>query len=241
MTEFNFYEDKKYAEAYSKLEFPGTYYLAYRDLPEIISKHVTGIQALDFGCGAGRSTRFLRALGFHVIGVDISVEMLQKAKAQDPSGDYRLMKDSEFGGLSVHSFDLVLSAFTFDNIPGMVEKIQLFKKLGTLLNSSGRMINLVSSPEIYTHEWESFSTRDFPENKHAKSGDTVKILNRAIQDSRPVTDILMTDDAYCKVYGEAQLRILETWKPLARQDEPFEWINETIISPWAIYVLKSDA
>ena len=30
----NVYEDAKRAEAYSKLEFPGTYYLAYRDLPK---------------------------------------------------------------------------------------------------------------------------------------------------------------------------------------------------------------
>ena len=40
----NCYEDARRAEAYAKLEFPGTYYLAYRDLPEIIFEHVTGIR-----------------------------------------------------------------------------------------------------------------------------------------------------------------------------------------------------
>ncbi|MEE8632751.1 MAG: class I SAM-dependent methyltransferase, partial [Candidatus Bathyarchaeia archaeon] len=58
----NVYEDSERAEAYSKLEFPGTYYLAYRDLPKIISDHVKGREALDFGCGTGRSTRFLKRL-----------------------------------------------------------------------------------------------------------------------------------------------------------------------------------
>jgi hypothetical protein len=29
----NVYEDSKRADAYAKMEFPGTYYLAYRDLP----------------------------------------------------------------------------------------------------------------------------------------------------------------------------------------------------------------
>lgn len=38
----NVYEDTQRAEAYAKLEFPGTYYLAYRDLPEIIKEHVVG-------------------------------------------------------------------------------------------------------------------------------------------------------------------------------------------------------
>jgi hypothetical protein len=59
----NVYEDTVRAEAYSRLEFPGTYFLAYRDLPEILSRHVVGGSVVDFGCGAGRSTRFLRRGG----------------------------------------------------------------------------------------------------------------------------------------------------------------------------------
>ena len=59
----NVYEDAKRADSYAKLEFPNTYYLAYRDLPAIIAEHVTGKTAVDFGCGAGRSTRFLAKMG----------------------------------------------------------------------------------------------------------------------------------------------------------------------------------
>ena len=76
----NSYEDETRAESYSKLEFPGTYYLAYRDLPAIIGENVTGRTALDFGCGAGRSTRFLERIGFNVTGVDISPDMIKKAR-----------------------------------------------------------------------------------------------------------------------------------------------------------------
>ena len=50
----NVYGDSERAASYAKLEFPGTYYLAYRDLPEIVNRHVTGIKALDFGCGTGK-------------------------------------------------------------------------------------------------------------------------------------------------------------------------------------------
>ena len=49
MTSFNAYEDKKRAEAYAQLEYPGTYYLAYRDIPDIISEFVNGDKTLDFG------------------------------------------------------------------------------------------------------------------------------------------------------------------------------------------------
>jgi trans-aconitate methyltransferase len=235
---FNFYEDRKYAQAYANLEFPGTYYLAFRDLPRIFTKHIRGRRTLDFGCGAGRSTRFLERLGFEVTGVDISSEMLDRAREQAPSGDYRLIENDDFHDLTDSSFHLILAAFPFDNIPGIDHKIQLFEKLGHLLHASGCMINLVSSEEIYTHEWTSFSTCEFEENRNARVGDRVRVLNRAIQDSRPVTDIFMTDGAYQDIYRKAGMRVVDTWRPLGRPDEPYEWVNETKISPWVIYVLK---
>lgn len=237
MGSFNFYEDAQYADAYSKLEFPGTYYLAYRDLPEIFSQHVTGARAMDFGCGAGRSTRFLRKLGFDVTAIDISQEMIRKARTVDPGGDYRLIAHGDFSQFEAQSFDLVLSAFTFDNVPANKEKVRLLSGLRNLLQPQGKIINLVSAPEIYVYEWASFSTRNYPENKRAKSGDPVRIINTAIADDRPVTDILMTDESYREVYAEAGLEIVSTRKPLGKVDEPFDWVNETKIAPWVIYIL----
>ena len=52
MTFKNVYGDPRFADAYARLQFPGTYSLAYRDLPALLAKHVTGKAALDFGCGA---------------------------------------------------------------------------------------------------------------------------------------------------------------------------------------------
>ncbi|MBN2519141.1 MAG: class I SAM-dependent methyltransferase, partial [Bacteroidales bacterium] len=80
----NSYQDIDRAESYAKLEFSNTYYLAYRDLPGIINKHINGRKALDFGCGTGRSTRFLQQYGFDCIGVDISENMINKAKEFNP-------------------------------------------------------------------------------------------------------------------------------------------------------------
>lgn len=51
-------------EAYSTLEFAKTYHLAFRDLPAIVSRYLKGGSALDFGCGTGRSARFVSGLGF---------------------------------------------------------------------------------------------------------------------------------------------------------------------------------
>src|SRR5512132_3068917 len=113
----NVYEDEERARAYATLQFPGTYYLAFRDLPALIRRYNHGSRALDFGCGTGRSTRFLRNLGLDVIGADISQAMLDQARALDTSGDYYLFQDSIAGEFASGSFDIILAAFTFDNIP----------------------------------------------------------------------------------------------------------------------------
>ena len=233
----NCYEDGSRAVAYATLEFANTYYLAYRDLPTILAEHVTGTRALDFGCGTGRSTRLLRKLGFKVTGVDISEDMLRIARAMDPSGDYRIIPDDNFDELDVATFDLVLSVFTFDNIPGTM-KARIFSDLGELLTPNGTIVSLVSSPEIYTHEWASFTTKDFPQNAAARSGDVVRIVVTDHDDRRPVEDILWTEESYRTVYGEASLQAVQVFKPLAKGDESYTWVSETKIPPWAIYVLK---
>jgi ubiquinone/menaquinone biosynthesis C-methylase UbiE len=233
----NAYEDARFAQAYSQLDFPDTYYLAYRDLPGLIDEHVTGGKAIDFGCGAGRSTRFLRQLGFDACGIDISDEMIELARSIDPTGDYRLIDERGLEQFEEKSCDLIFSAFTFDNIPSMEKKVTLFEGMRLLLNDKGRIVNMVSSPEIYTHEWASFSTRDFPQNKQAKPGDIVKIINTSIEDSRPVDDILWPDKNYRQVYRDAGLSVIKMHKPLALNSEPYNWVNETKIAPWIIYVL----
>lgn len=241
MTFSNSYGDEQRAKAYATLEFPGTYSLAFRDLPQIISSHTKGTRALDFGCGTGRSTRFLKELGFETTGVDISETMLAEARSRDPHGDYRLVTNDGPTDLPNNSFDIVLSAFTFDNIPTMERKVTLFRQLGRVIKSTGRIINLVSSPEIYMHEWASFSTKDYPENRDAKPGDAVRIIMTDVGDRRPVEDIIWPDDAYRETYAQAGLHILESHRPLATGNEPIAWVNETKVAPWVIYVLGKDS
>ena len=237
---FNVYEDAERAESYAKLDFPGTYYLAFRDLPKIIADRVRGTRAMDFGCGAGRSTRFLSRLGFETVGVDISPDMLRKAKEIDPAGDYRLVKDGDLSQFARSSIDLVLAAFTFDNIPTTEKKVNILRQLADLLGPEGRIVNLVSSPEIYRHEWASFSTKDFPENLRASSGERVRIVMTDVDDRRPVEDVMWSDDDYREVHSRAELRVVDTCRPLGRENEPYPWVNETRIPPWVIYVLGKD-
>lgn len=233
----NVYNDAVRAEAYAQLEFPGTYYLAYRDLPAIIRQHAPGTRAVDFGCGTGRSTRFLRDQGFRPIGVDISEPMLAQARDRDPGGDYRLVPDGDLSVLASASADLILAAFTFDNVPTHDKKVRLFAALRRLLVPTGRIVTVVSAPEIYWHEWASFSTKQFPENRTIPCGGPVRITMLDVPDARPVEDILWTPEGYQVVHTEAGLQPVAIFHPLGDPTEPYPWVSETRIAPWAIYVL----
>lgn len=233
----NCYEDAMRAKAYAELEFANTYYLAYRDLPDLIRLHVTGTKALDFGCGTGRSTRFARRLGLDVVGADIAPKMIAKAREIDPSIEYSLIQSDELRELPRDTYDLILSLFTFDNIAAPA-KIRLFRALGALLKPSGKIISVVSSPEMYVHEWASFSTNGYPENRSARSGDRVRNLIMDTSDHRPVEDILCTDESYREIYAQTGLNLVATYRPLAKGDEPYRWVNETTLAPWTIYVLS---
>jgi SAM-dependent methyltransferase len=234
----NCYDNATRADAYSKLEFANTYHLAFRDLPEIFRAHVKGTAALDFGCGTGRSTRFLSRLGFDPVGVDISEEMVSRARELDPQGDYSVIPGDDMSTLPPASFSLIQSAFTFDNIPGMDIKVRLFRDLRALLTPDGILVNIVSAPEIYWNEWASFSTKNFPENRNALPGDPVKIITTDFEDRSPAVDILWPHESYLEVYARAELEVVEMRKPLAHGDEPYGWVSETRIAPWVIYALR---
>jgi ubiquinone/menaquinone biosynthesis C-methylase UbiE len=233
----NVYDDAERARAYAGLEFPGTYYLGFRDLPALVRKHVRGTRAVDFGCGTGRSTRFLRGLAFAVIGVDVSPIMLDQARARDPDGDYRLVADGSLAGLGTGAVDLILAAFTFDNIPTDQQKTSALRELRRLLAPGGRLLVVVSSADIYLHEWASFSTRDYPANRSARDGDRVRIVMLDVPDRRPVDDVLCGDAHYRELFEAVGLRVVDAVRPLATGAEPVQWVSETTISPWNIYVL----
>jgi ubiquinone/menaquinone biosynthesis C-methylase UbiE len=236
----NSWGDLARAESYSRLEFPNTYYLAYRDLPEIISRHITGQHAVDFGCGTGRSTRFLKRLGFITTGIDISEDMLAIAGNLDPEGDYKLVSNGNYNHLGQNQFDLVQSIFTFDNIPGWKNRTNILSGLRELMKNTGRMILLDSTPELYTNECASFTTKDFPGNWKAKTGDIVKCIMHDVEDKRPVEDIFWSVDDYWKLFDMAGLEIEATYKPLGYDHEPVDWVSEKDIAPWMIFVLRKE-
>src|SRR5436305_13452051 len=51
---------------------------------------------LDLGCGTGHLTRQIADRGASVIGIDVSPDMVERARAQYPGLDFRLMDATNF-------------------------------------------------------------------------------------------------------------------------------------------------
>jgi len=240
MSQVNPYDDRARAEAYAKLGIVNTYYLAYRDLPELFANYRLSGSALDYGCGTGRSTRFLRDHGFSVIGVDIAEAMIAKAREQDPQGAYRLIAPGDLRDFPDDSFDLVLSEMPFDSIPTMEQKVDTLLEISRVIRPGGLKILVAGSHELYLREWVSWSTGDFPENRLAKSGDPVRVVINDLGDRRVVEDTLWTEDAYRETFQRTPLRLLETRKPTIGPQDQYqcEWISERAHAPFVVFVLE---
>lgn len=227
---------EKQAGAFAELEMQGTQYLAFRDVPMLIREHAGSIASvLDYGCGAGRSTRFLKRLGLDAIGVDVSQDMLEQARSKDVSGEYHHIPSGRLP-FDDSSFDLVFSSFVFLEISRIDEIERILKEMKRVLRDDGTIIFVTSSTEATRGHWVSLSYA-FPENdKPLKSGDTVKLLIQGVD--VVFHDYFWTEDDYSGAAERAGLTVTALHKPLGSPDDPVEWRDETKMSPVAIYVLR---
>jgi SAM-dependent methyltransferase len=69
-----------------------------------------GISVLDVGCAQGGFAGVLaeHLTDFHYTGIDISAEMIAKAKARHPDSEFHHVAESDWGVLADRRFDLVL-------------------------------------------------------------------------------------------------------------------------------------
>ncbi|MFZ8999171.1 MAG: class I SAM-dependent methyltransferase [Ilumatobacteraceae bacterium] len=228
---------EQHAGDYAELGMEGTQYLAFRDIPMLIQDHAGSVTTvLDYGCGAGRSTRFLKRLGFDVVGVDVSEEMLEQARSQDGSGRYQLISSGHLP-FEDAEFDLVFSSFVFLEIARIEEIERILSEMKRMLRNDGVVIFVTSSMEASRGDWVSLSYA-FPENdKPLRSGETVKLLIRGID--VVLYDYHWTDADYTGAAERAGLTVAQIHQPLGSPDDSIEWRDETTMSPFAIYVLKN--
>ncbi len=139
-------------------EFAGVYDVLTENVPydriagyydEIIrSLGVSGGVLCDAGCGTGSLTVRLKAMGYDVIGVDASADMLSYAAAKDPSIRWICQNMTE---LSLYGeADVIISTLDcINHLSGAAEMERCFKRFAKNLRRGGLLLFDVNT--IYKH------------------------------------------------------------------------------------------
>jgi SAM-dependent methyltransferase len=208
-------------------------YLAYRDIEKIIRNIAKGTKALDYGSGTGASTIFLHELGFDVVGIDSSANMIEQA-----SKNYPFLKflPSSFVN-SGCTYDLIFSSFVLFEISSSEGIIEYLTNAQKCLNSDGIVVAITGAEQLYSpsRNWTTFNA-NYPENMQLRSGDMAKLcLNMA---NIIFYDYFWTFLDYLDFFDKAGLEILNVHRPLGYANEPYDWKDEILESPFVIFIAR---
>jgi len=222
------------AAAYLKTHECSLRYLIFRDIPHLLNHYVQGKSALDYGVGSGSSSQFLKEQGFHVVGVDISQEMLQQTAAAYPDRELHLVENGKTPFASA-TFDLVLSSCVLFEIGTQQELLFYLTEAARVLKKQGTFLALTGSEYAYSKEWQSLKV-DYPENQNLKSGDLAKCY--LIEADIEFTDYYWTESDYRALFTKAGLEMLEVHYPLGKESDPYTWKDERNFSPYVIFIAR---
>ena len=227
--------DKYSAARYALREMSGTDGIAFHRLAERFAELNLSGKALDFGCGAGRSTRFLRDLGFQATGVDINHAMINAARERDPDGAYHLYYANESLPFADASFDILLSTWVVLELRSRADLQGYLSETARILRPRGKGFIVTNTPEFYQGRWVTCEV-DFPENKgQLQSGQIVKA--RLLPEGVVVTDVFRSNAEYREALAEAGLDLVRAWYPKAPAEET-GWLDETEVAPWVMYEVE---
>jgi SAM-dependent methyltransferase len=105
-------------------------------LAELGERIASGATVLDLGCGSGLPVaRDLTAAGCHVVGVDISVVQIRRARELVPGAEF-LQADITSVDFGPESFDAVVSFFALIHLP-LDDQLPLIRRIAGWLRPGG--------------------------------------------------------------------------------------------------------
>lgn len=234
------------AAKYSKisLQGEGTLYLSFRDLESLIHKHcskkvIQDLIALDYGCGAGRSTRYLKSIGIQTVdGFDISESMIEQARGFDPEGSYQLIQSGALPKAGC-LYDMALMSFVTVAIESKEEITRIFQEIARVLKKGGIFLSLTLSETFWNpkHQWVSYK-QDYPENYSPKSGQKSRLTIHSI--GFEIVDSYWTEQDIIGCAKEANLSSVEVHQVVGRKEDGIEWKDESRFAPYTIFVFRKN-
>ena len=120
----------------------------------LIPRLADGARILDVGCGAGVPVARALAERFDVTGVDLSGEMVSRARINVPEGAF-VHADIMALDVAPASFDAVVSFYAIFHIPRK-EHVELFRRVHRWLKPGGYLLATLSDLDEPTYTEDDF-------------------------------------------------------------------------------------
>lgn len=211
----------------------GTDYLAVRDLPRIIQTVHPLNQILDYGCGSGLATRFLRErfASERVIGADINTSMLEQAKKADPEGDYRLIthKPDPTAQITAGSCDVVNATFVLHANPTLDGVTEYLTNCFALLRPGGKLLIGTPDKNMGKGEW---ATVDILYPHKTEIEEQNSFIVRLQPSGAIVAGIYWPADTLSNILKTIGFTNISIAYPIAHKDDPYPWKDELHLAPY---------
>lgn len=223
------------AFSYSRKEYSLNQYLAFRDIPKILKKNKKIDSVADLGCGLGVSTRFLKKLGYKVVGLDINPDMITQAKFLSRDINFMLLDNYLLEKLN-KNFDLVFSCFVVLEISSKELLKHYYNQVKTLLKPGGLFVLITGSNHAFNKHWLMMNVLKYPQNTRLNSGDIARVYLDDVH--LEFVDYFWREEDHVELLNEVGFEIIEKHYPLGLVGEKISWKDELKYSPHVIMVAK---
>ena len=176
-----------------------------------------GLRVIDLACGEGFYARLIKKAGADsVLGVDVSGEMIELARAKEasePQGiQYAVCTATNLSQRVEEKFDLASTAFLFNCAKDRFELGEMFREIASCLNQGGRLCATVGDlghrPGV---DYSPYGMRtEIP--KDLEEGDPYQITFLLPDGHFTITDFNHRLSTYQQLCEEAGL-VFEGWQP----------------------------
>jgi SAM-dependent methyltransferase len=172
---------------------------------------IENLKVLDFGCGAGRTCLLYRRF-YHAdaAGVDISTEMINKARSADPEGTYLLMDES----LRIPTdtfFDCAISHWVLLEMKSLEQMAAELREIYRLLKPGGILISVVNNEDFTGRKSRTWINGE--PGRQYKSGEIIVSTIFNEEKELKIEDYYWTGEDYCAAYREAGFAGIESFIP----------------------------
>ncbi|MEO1059260.1 MAG: class I SAM-dependent methyltransferase [Actinomycetota bacterium] len=235
----NIYDDPDFLAGYSTLDRQVRGLDGAAEWPELRSllPDLQGRHVVDLGCGFGWYSRWAAEQGAaSVLGVDVSEQMLQRARADTSSATIEYQrKDLDTLDLAARSCDIVFSSLTFHYVHDLA---RLLTTIAQSLTLGGSLVFSVEHPILSapTHqEFETSATGDrfWKLDRYLVEGERVRtwFVDGVVKQHRTVATYINTViDA-----GLVVDRLVE-WGPTDEDVEAQPGLVDDLHRPWFLLV-----